>query len=508
MTAPPPAVEFLGISKMFGDCVSAEDLHFQILRGDIHAIVGENGAGKSTAMKILFGLYKPDSGQLKINGQFVNFKSPSDAMRFGVGMVHQHFMLAEPLTALENILLFQKSTSAFQGLNRREHRARLQQLAEQYQFQIDWDLPVHKLSVGTQQRIEILKILSQDSNIIILDEPTAVLTPQETEDLFINIRKLKSEGRTVIIITHKLKEVMAVADSVTVLRHCRVVAQKRIADVTVESLAEDMVGRKLKNLNLRERREVTADAGTVLNISDLQVLEKYGSLDNIQLRVHRGEIVGVAGVEGNGQDSLIQALLNPRALKLRGKIEIKTRSTVGLSPERIRFLGVAAFPEDRLRFGMLADRPAYENFILGFQHATEYSSWGFLKFAQIFAKTKAAMDKFDVRPRDIFKALGKMSGGNQQKLVVARELQNNPDFILAAKPTRGVDIGAIEFIHEQLLESRERGAGVLLVSSELEELMILSDRIVVLFKGNIVAEYHRAQGFNEIALGAAMGGQG
>ncbi len=506
MAAPVPAVEFIGISKKFGNFYAAEDLNFQVAAGKIHAIVGENGAGKSTSMKILFGLYKPEQGSLRLSGKEVHFNSPIEAMGLGVGMVHQHFMLAEPLSALDNILLFQKNTKAFQRLNRKEHQARLQKLAAEYQFHIDWNAPVQSLSVGTQQRIEILKILSQDSKIIILDEPTAVLTPQEIEDLFKNLKKLKAAGRTILIITHKLKEVMSIADAVTVLRNGKVIANKKITETSVEDLAENMVGRKINNLTFSERTHF-ADQNAILNIKNMNSPGPQTPLTHINLQVRTGEIVGVAGVEGNGQDTLIQALLDPSTLKLQGLIEIKSQSTLRLSPSQIRSMGLAAFPEDRLRLGLLEERPLYENFILGYHNSAEYSRHGFLRFEVIFEKTMAALEKFDVRPRSIQSTVDKLSGGNQQKLVVARELQNSPDFILAAKPTRGVDIGAIEFIHEQLLAARNRGAGILLISSELEELITLSDRILVLFKGQIVSEFLRANTYNEIEIGAAMGGQ-
>lgn len=499
------AVEFIGIHRTFGDCVSADNVHFRVTQGCVHAIVGENGAGKSTSMKILFGLLKPDKGILKVQGQEVHFNSPTEAMDLGIGMVHQHFMLAEPLSALDNILLFQKHSKAFQKLNRKEHKERLQKLAVEYQFEIDWDAPVQSLSVGTQQRIEILKILSQDSKIIILDEPTAVLTPQETEDLFKNLRKLKAEGRTIIIITHKLKEVMAIADEVTVLRNCKVVSSKPISQTSIETLTEDMVGRKIKNISFSERTLFNAGA-PVLKISNLSAVHPHGMLSKIQMQVNKGEIVGIAGVEGNGQDLLIQSILDPMSLNLQGDVTLKNHSLLKLSSAKIRQLGLSAFPEDRLRFGVLGERSLFENFILGYQKSPRYSRWGFLNFKRIFQRTQEALEKFDVRPRDIQKPIGKLSGGNQQKLVVARELQDQPEFILAAKPTRGVDIGAIEFIHEQLLEARNRGAGVLLVSSELEELMTLADRILVLFKGQFVAEFSRTQGYDEIKIGAAMGG--
>ncbi|MBK9323157.1 MAG: ABC transporter ATP-binding protein [Bdellovibrionaceae bacterium] len=502
---PTPAVEFVGVHKAFGEFHAAEDLHFKIAEGCIHAIVGENGAGKSTSMKLLFGFYRPDKGHIKVRGAVAKFQSPADAMTCGIGMVHQHFMLAETHSALDNILLFEKNTSAFQKLNRKEHKERLQNLAAEYQFHIDWDSPIGQLSVGTQQRIELLKILSQNSKIIILDEPTAVLTPLEIVDLFRNLQKLKKEGRTIIIITHKLKEVMNNADSVTVLRGGRVVANSSIHQTSIEQLAEHMVGRKLKNLDSHPRLKVS-DQKSILKISRLNVQNKFSALKNLSLELKSGEILGIAGVEGNGQDELIQSLLSPRSLKLKGQIEINSISSVRLSTARIRSLGFSAFPEDRLRYGVLTSRPAYENFILGYQRSREYSQFGFLRFKNIFKKTAAAMESFDIRPRQIEKSVGSMSGGNQQKLVVARELQTNPQIILAAKPTRGVDIGAVEFIHEQLLNSRNSGAAVLLVSSELEELMTLADRILVLFKGQLVAEFDRKNGYNEIAIGSAMGG--
>jgi simple sugar transport system ATP-binding protein len=509
MEAYAPAVEFSGVQKRFGDCIAVQDLNFSVRAGSIHAIVGENGAGKSTAMKMLFGLYPPNAGQIKVHGQAVDFASPTEAMNLGIGMVHQHFMLAETLTALENILLFQKNTRGFTPLERKKHQARLQSLASEYQFDIPWDVPVYKLSVGTQQRIEILKILSQDSKVIILDEPTAVLTPQEIEDLFRNLEKLKREGRTILIITHKLKEVMRVADRVTVFRAGLVVHDCAKADTSVTALAEAMVGRTIKNLAQSARATFQGDGTkmTAVTIRNLSVASGHGNLHDVSFEVRPGEIVGIAGVEGNGQDPLIHVLLNPKHSKADGEISIRGVKSLKLSALAIRALGVAAFPEDRLRFGVMSDRPLFENFILGYHRTPEFAKNGFLRLKAIRAATAAAMEKFDVRPRQIDIFMGRLSGGNQQKLVVARELQKNPAFILAAKPTRGVDIGAIEFIHEQILEARNRGAGVLLVSSELDELTTLSDQILVLFKGEIVAEFSRAQGFNEISLGAAMGGQ-
>lgn len=483
------AVEFKGISKYFGEVRANSDISFSVARGSIHAIVGENGAGKSTAMKILFGMYRPDAGEILLNGQPVEFSSPIDAMAAKVGMVHQHFMLAEPYTALDNILLQQKG-SAFTLLPRKEQAQRINDIADRYGFHVDLNAKVEDLSVGEQQRIEILKILSQDSDILILDEPTAVLTPQEVQDLFINLRKLKSEGKTILIITHKLKEVMALSDAVTVFRAGRMVESKQTRDTSVEDLAALMVGRRMQ---MPEERVSTIDESkTLLSIENLSADLGTHKLRNINLNIKSREIVGVAGVEGNGQDVLIRCLLDPKSLS-------KNSMTGNIQRQG----SLQAFPEDRLRFGVLPSRPVYENFLLGQEH--RFTKGLFLKTRELIARTREIMKTYDIRPHDEHLALGKLSGGNQQKLVIARALTQKPDIILAAQPTRGVDIGAIEFIHNEIRKSRDEGSGVLLISSELDELMALSDRIVVLYKGQLVAEFKRSE-FNETSLGKAMGG--
>lgn len=486
-----PAVEFKGISKHFGAVKANSDLSFSISAGSIHGIVGENGAGKSTAMKILFGLYRPDEGQVFLNGQPVHFHSSIDAMNAKIGMVHQHFMLAEPFTALDNILLQQKG-SAFSVLPRKVQKARLHEIAQRYGFDIDLDARVETLSVGAQQRIEILKILSEDSQILILDEPTAVLTPQEVQDLFKNLRRLRDEGKTILIITHKLKEVMALTDEVTVFRAGCVVASKKTSETSTAELAELMVGRRLQNP--QERSTTVETAKAVLDIQNLHAKLGTCSIDEVSFKVHGREIVGIAGVEGNGQDILIRALLDSHSLI--GKCYQGSISTLG---------HVGSFPEDRLRFGMLPGRPVWENFLLGQQKLLRFSRGIFLRKKDILQATREAMETYDVRPRNEHHSFDKLSGGNQQKLVVARVLSQNPGVVIAAQPTRGVDIGAIEFIHNQLRRCRDEGSGVLLISSELDELMALSDRILVLYKGRVVKEFTRAQ-FDEIALGAAMGG--
>lgn len=482
-------IEFRGVSKAFGECVANRDITFSVTAGEIHGIVGENGAGKSTAMKMLFGFYRPDQGEIFLQGEKTSFDSPLAAMAQKIGMVHQHFMLAEPLTALDNILLQQKG-SAFSLLPRAEQKKRLDEIANKYGFHINLEARVEDLSVGEQQRLEILKVLSQDSQILILDEPTAVLTPQETQDLFKNLRLLKHEGRTIIIITHKLKEVLQLTDSVTVFRAGSVIAQKKTSQTNIEELAELMVGRRLPKLE--ERKTAIDTSKVLLNIRDLRAFSGAQFVQDLNLQIRAGEIVGIAGVEGNGQDALIRALIDPDALdkkSLHGKIESK--GTWG------------SFPEDRLRFGVLAKRPLYENFLLGQQK--RFARGPFLKLKELIQATKDALETYDVRPRDEKISLKNLSGGNQQKLVVARALSQKPDLILAAQPTRGVDIGAIDFIHSEIRKCRDRGAGILLISSELDELMALSDRILVICKGHINAEFQRGQ-FDEIALGTAMGG--
>lgn len=485
-----PAIEFKGVSKFFGEVRANEDISFSVAPGTIHGIVGENGAGKSTAMKILFGLYQPDGGEILLHGKPVQFASPLDAMAAKVGMVHQHFMLAEPYTALDNILLQQKG-SAFSLLPRQKQAVRLQEIAERYGFNLNLDAKVEDLSVGEQQRLEILKILSQNSEILILDEPTAVLTPQEVQDLFKNLKRLKEEGKTILIITHKLREVMTLTDAVTVFRAGRVIGSKATAQTHPEELAEMMVGRRLQKP--QERSTVVDTSRAVLSFDKVYAQLGNHSIHEISLKVHAREIVGVAGVEGNGQDVLIRALLDRHALKkdsVMGTIE-----TAGV---------IGSFPEDRLRFGVLQGRPVYENFILGQHKSSTFARGIFLKVKDIVSRTREIMETYDIRPRNPLLAFEKLSGGNQQKLVVARALSQKPPVVIAAQPTRGVDIGAIEFIHNELRKARDEGAGILLISSELDELMALSDRIVVLFKGRLVKEFTRAE-FDEIALGTAMG---
>lgn len=532
------AIEFQNIAKQFGDCVANRDVTFKVEAGSIHGIIGENGAGKSTAMKILFGLYQADRGLLKVFGNEENFPSAIEAMNKGIGMVHQHFMLAEPFSALDNILLHDHSGSAFGRLPRSSSEKKLQALANKYGFIINWKLPVEKLSVGEQQRIEILKVLSRESKILILDEPTAVLTPQEVKDFFINVRKLKAEGRTILIITHKLKEVMDLTDSITVFRSGKVVAERKTKETSLEELAELMVGKSVsighrfpRTTNLSavtfgsdtnpaatsetnfETNTATTTRENILSVKNLSVPDRLMPLSKLNFSIRPGEILGIAGVEGNGQDILIKALLNPKSLlgisgeiKINGVNSLDSETGSQLSAKSIRDLKVGAFPEDRLRVGVLPARPVFENFLLGHQHDSEFKSGAFINETHLRNELQSCIEKFDIRPGNQDMPFEKMSGGNQQKLVAARELWHAPKFLIAAQPTRGVDIGAVEFIHSQIIAARDKGTGVLLISSELDEVLRLSDRVMVLFKGQLIAEFKNFP-FPEAKIGAAMGGK-
>lgn len=482
------AIEFKNIRKTFGHVVANDDVSFRIAAGSIHGIVGENGAGKSTAMNILFGIHRPDAGTIKVFNSEVQFKSPLEAMKTKVGMVHQHFMLAENLSALDNLLL-QQNSKPWSFLKRRKFKAEVEALARKNNFDLDFEKPVSDLSVGEQQRIEILKVLLQDSDILIFDEPTAVLTPPEIESLFQSLRQLRDQGKTILIISHKLKEMLSLTDEITVFRSGRVVHHFATRETSEAEVAEAMIGKKI--LTSYSKNPVDSQAKILLEINNLESSTAGANLSIENLKLRAGEILGIAGVEGNGQNQLIESLINAYLWK---------------KDPSIHFNGsLQAFPEDRLRFGLLPEQSAEENYLLGQHHNAEFIQKGFIKKAVLRNSTHEAMRKYDVRPLDTKIAIKNFSGGNQQKLVVAKALEQKPDLLLAAHPTRGVDIGAISFIHSQILNACEKGAGVLLISSELDELMNLSDRILVMYKGKIIANFDRSD-FSELAIGKAMGG--
>lgn len=518
MTEPVPAVELRGLSKSFtrarGRVDANVDIRLRVSPGTVHAIIGENGAGKSTAMKMLYGMLRPDAGEILVDGTPREWSSPSHAIEAGIGMVHQHFMLAGPEDATDNIVLGAEPVRAawrwvpsfLRPVDRAGAGQRLRELAAQYGLAVDWTRSIEELPVGVQQRIEILKVLYREARILILDEPTAVLTPKETQELFSQLRKLVGEGKTILIITHKLKEVMAVADHVTVFRAGRVVGDLPTAGTSVEELASLMVGRKVK---LHAEAPPKVPLGKrALEVKGLSV---PGALQELSFGVSGGEVVGIAGVEGNGQSELLHAILRPRDFgSATGRVEVLGREVLStgarpMSTRQIKELGVGVVPEDRQREGLLLDRPVSENFLLGLQRRPPFSKSGILSYAGLRAAASRAVENFDVRPRELELAAGGLSGGNQQKLIIAREFQQKPGLLIAAKPTRGVDVGAIEFIHQRILEARSAGAAVLLVSSELDEILALSDRILVMYEGRIVAEFARGEA-TEQTLGLAMGG--
>jgi simple sugar transport system ATP-binding protein len=515
--AAPYAVELQGLTKAFRDCVANDGVNLRVRAGSIHGVIGENGAGKSTAMKMLYGLYAPDSGRIIVEGQERHWRSPKDALAAGIGMVHQHFMLAGPHSALDNILLGEEPVRGaglprfLLPLDRARARAKLEALGRQYGLPVDWDAPVERLPVGIQQRIEILKLLYRDARILILDEPTAVLTPHETHELFANLRKLKAEGKTIVIITHKLKEVMSFTDRVTVLRAGRTTGEVETASSSPQELADLMVGRRVAlNVEVPPQPELGAP---VLELEGVTLEAARGAprprLDRISLAVRAGEVVGIAGVEGNGQSELIQAILHPsdHACRSEGRVRVLGRDVTGWRADAIKELGVGVVPEDRHREGLLLEQPLTENFVLGLQRRAPFSARGLLQPAAIRAATARALDEYDVRPRAVDARAGELSGGNQQKLIIARELAREPRFLIAAQPTRGVDVGAIEFIHQRILAARTQGAGVLLISSELDEILALSDRILVFYEGKVAGEFRRGQ-TDEKKLGLALGGGG
>jgi simple sugar transport system ATP-binding protein len=504
------AVAMRGVTKAFGDCYASRGLDFAVPAGTIHAIIGENGAGKSTAMKMLYGMIRPDAGEIEVDGAAVRFRSPRDAVRAGLGMVHQHFMLAGPHSGLDNIVLDNivlgaEAASPFALVGRKAAAAELSELARAYGFKVDFAAKVADLPVGVQQRLEILKLLYRKARILILDEPTAVLTPQEADELFANLRRLKAEGRTVIIITHKLKEVMRLADNVTVFRAGQVVANTPVAATSEAELAALMVGRAVR---------LTAEAppapvlgAPALKIDGVRLARRQGKplLDGVSLTVRGGEIVGIAGVEGNGQSELLALLADPKGHKATGGVEVLGRDARKLPALAVRDLGYGLVPEDRHGQGLILGFDLVRNFALGLQRRAGFSRRGFLLWGAIGKKFAAAAEAFDIRPRAPQAAAKSLSGGNQQKVVIAREFARQPRLLVAAQPTRGVDVGSIEFIHAKILEARAAGAGVLLVSSSLEEVMALSDRILVLFEGRITGEFARGT-TDEATLGRHMGG--
>jgi general nucleoside transport system ATP-binding protein len=507
MTA--PAVSMKRINKRFAAVQANRDVDLTVAAGTVHGIVGENGAGKSTLMSILYGFYQADSGTIEVNGKDAQIRHSRDAIALGIGMVHQHFMLVETFSALDNILLGAEPDWRL-GAARERVRSQLETLMRETGLQVRLDMAVEDLPVGERQRLEILKTLFRGARILILDEPTAVLTPQETEQLFVTLRQLRERGTTILLITHKLKEIMALCDAVTVMRAGAVVLDCAIADTNVEALAQAMVGRRVQLGRRDGDAAVVPNAGTtLLEARGLRWRDALGvpRLADVSLALRAGEIVGIAGVSGNGQSELLDVLsgmLVPEAGEL-----VIGRTRFGphrwLDPATARELGVAHVPEDRHRRGLVLPFDAWESAVLGYHGLARYGKRGWMDQDTMTADTAAMMQRYDVRPPDPRIRSSKFSGGNQQKLVLAREAMPEPTVLLVGQPTRGVDIGAIEFIHGRLRAMRDAGGAVLVVSSELDEILALADRVLVMGGGRITGEL-AIDACTESALGRLMGG--
>ena len=501
--AAPPAIELRGINKHFGPVHANKDVSLRVARGTIHGIIGENGAGKSTLMSILYGFYQAETGEIIVAGQRLDIKSPDDAIDAGIGMVHQHFMLVDTFTVLENVILGVEGGALLaEGMGKaREELVRLEQ---EYGLEVDIDALIGDLPVGLQQRVEILKALYRGAEILILDEPTGVLTPQEANHLFRILAALKEQGKTIILITHKLREIMAITETVTVMRQGEVVANVRTAETDREQLAELMVGRKVL---FRLDKGPAQPGEGMLVVEHLDVVDAAGvrRVKDVSFEVRAGEIVGIAGVAGNGQSELMEALAGIRGANA-GAIHLMGREiTAGANARAMRRLGLAHVPEDRRRMGLVTTFAANESAILGYHDDPAYNGPILLDRQAIIEGCRRQMQDYDVRPPEPLLMTANFSGGNQQKIVVAREMARSPEVLLVGQPTRGLDIGAIEYIHRRLIEMRDAGKAVLLISVELDEIMSLSDRILVMFDGRIVGEVAQAEA-TEQALGLMMAG--
>ena len=484
-----PILELSNINKSFGHVHANKDINLTINKGTIHGIIGENGAGKSTLMSIVYGLYQADSGTIRVDDKEIKLKSPRDSIENGIGMVHQHFMLVENFTVLENIVLGFEGEVVF-GKNLEKAKIDLKNLCETYNLNVDLDSVISDLSVGFRQRIEILKSLYRGAEVFILDEPTGVLTPQEVDELFKILRSLKEEGKTIVLITHKLNEIMDLTSEVSVMRQGEIVGHTKTEKTNREKLAEMMVGRSVL---LRINKSKTQRGDVAFRVENLTVKDDLGvtRVKNINLEIHSGEILGLAGVTGNGQTELLEALSGIRKVE-SGEIFLNgekiSDSSELLNPRELKEKGLAHIPEDRQRMGLVTDFKASENLIFGYHDQEPYSKSSIMNENKILDYSKRVMEEYDVRPRSPHLMTSNFSGGNQQKLILSRELNENPKILLIGQPTRGVDIGAIEFIHQRLIDMRDKGAAILLVSVELEEVLSLSDRIIVMFDGSIVGE--------------------
>jgi ABC-type uncharacterized transport system ATPase subunit len=496
-----PALELVGIDKKFGTVHANKDINLTVARGTIHGIIGENGAGKSTLMSIIYGFYHADSGQIRVNGNAVAIRDSQAAIEAGIGMVHQHFMLVDNFTVLENIMLGAEG-GALLARGIASARAELERLENAYGLKVDPDALIEQLPVGLQQRVEILKAMYRGAEILILDEPTGVLTPAEADHLFHILKVLRDQGKTVILITHKLREIMAITDAVSVMRRGKMVATRKTSETTVEELAELMVGRRVL---LRVQKGEARPGDVVLSVRNVSVKDhrRVTMVDNVSFDVRAGEIVGIAGVAGNGQSELLEAIAGIRKPG-SGEILLNGSNVEQADPAALREMGLAHIPEDRHHMGLVLKFEECENAVLGYHRKATYSSGPLLDLEAIRKDAMEKIEKYDIRPPDPRLQTANFSGGNQQKIVVAREIGRDPKLLIIGQPTRGVDIGAIEFIHRRIVEMRDAGKAILLVSVELDEIRALSDRILVMFAGRVVGE--KTRDADEQSLGLMMAG--
>mgnify|MGYP001770199474 FL=1 len=495
-------VEMRGITKRFPGIVANDNINLVVKKGEIHALLGENGAGKSTLMNILFGLYQPDEGEILINGKPVNITSPNVANDLGIGMVHQHFMLVETFTVTENIVLGNEPKNGLK-IDIRRAEKEVEELSRKYGLKVDPTAKIADISVGMQQRVEILKTLYRGADILIFDEPTAVLTPQEIQELIEIMHNLVKEGKTIILITHKLKEIMAVCDAVTIIRRGKVIDSVAVKDTNPDELAAKMVGREV---TFKVDKKPPQPKEVILSVENITAMGNRGvnALNGISFEVRAGEILGIAGVDGNGQSELIEVLTGLRKAS-GGRVLLKGQDITNRLPREISEAGLSHIPEDRHKRGLVLDFTMSENMVLETYFHPRFNKNGFLDYAAIDKHASKLIEEFDVRTPSIHTKARALSGGNQQKAIIAREVDKDPDLLIAAQPTRGLDVGAIEFIHKRLVEQRDKGKAVLLISLELDEVINVSDRIAVIYEGQIVGIVD-AKSTTEQELGLMMSG--
>ena len=495
-------IELRGITKRFGSVVANSDVNLTIRPGEILGLLGENGAGKSTLMNVLSGLYRPDEGEILVDGKPTRFRDANDAIHAGIGMVHQHFMLVPVFTVAENVVLGVEPTGRLDHLDLKKARQQVTAISTEHGLEVDPDAIIEEIPVGLQQRVEIIKVLFRSADVIIFDEPTAVLTPQEVVEFFGIIRSLRDAGKALVFITHKLREVLAVADRISVLREGKIVGEGDPKKSTDADLAEMMVGRAVR---FGVDKRTTKPGGRLLEVRGLQVLNERDerAVQDVDFDVHEGEVVGIAGVQGNGQTELVEALTGLRPV-FGGSISFLGGDITKASTRERHRRGIAHIPEDRQRSGMINDFTVAENTVLDSYYEPRFTSGIIMRWPDVYRESAKVVADFDVRTESIFSLADHLSGGNQQKLVVGRELSRAIKLMIAAHPTRGLDVGSIEYIHERLIEARDSGVGVLIVSTELDEIMTLSDRILVMFRGRIVAEFEGSKaGVKEIGLAMA-----